>query len=116
MEVIAAPSSVPAAGSRPPCGDSSPTAWPTSWPSGPPDPEGPIRATPSFRVPGRRAEPSLSPSEGARPVATTLDRLQPYVENVFDNEDLRANLARARANLHAARRRAESRKDFRKAA
>jgi hypothetical protein len=49
-------------------------------------------------------------------VATTLDRLQPYVENIFDNEDLRANVARARANLHAARRRAESRKDFRKAA
>ena len=36
-----------------------------------------------------------------------MDRIQPYVEQVFDNDDVRANVARMTANLRAARKRAD---------
>ena len=49
-------------------------------------------------------------------MTTTLERIQPYVEQVFDNDDVRRNLARMTANLRAARSRAESSKNVRQAA
>jgi hypothetical protein len=47
---------------------------------------------------------------------TTLERIQPYVEQIFDDDDVRANVARMTANLRAARKRAASRKGVRQAA
>jgi hypothetical protein len=49
-------------------------------------------------------------------VATTIEQLTEYVEAVFENDDVRDNFARMRANLRAADKRATSRKSVRKAA
>lgn len=49
-------------------------------------------------------------------MATTMERIQPYVEQIFDNDDVRENVARMSANLRAARSRADSRKGVSKAA
>jgi hypothetical protein len=49
-------------------------------------------------------------------VATTVEQLGAYAEALFENDDVRDNFARMRANLRAADRRAASRKSMRKAA
>ena len=45
----------------------------------------------------------------------TLDTIQPYVEQLFDDTDVRKNLARASANLRGAKARADKKKSKKKA-
>src|SRR3954447_6877711 len=54
--------------------------------------------------------------KGVCVATTTLEQLGSYVEALFENDDVRDNLARMRANLRAADRRAGSRKTLRQAA
>jgi hypothetical protein len=47
--------------------------------------------------------------------ATTLESIQPYVEQLFDDSDVKKHLARASANLRGARTRADKAKSKKKA-
>ena len=47
--------------------------------------------------------------------ATTLESIQPYVEQLFDDSEVQKQLARARANLRGAKSRAGSAKSKKKA-
>lgn len=48
-------------------------------------------------------------------MANALDTLQPYVEQLFDDDDVRKHLARARANLRGAQARAGRQRSKKKA-
>ena len=47
--------------------------------------------------------------------ATTLESIQPYVEQIFDDSDVQKHLARATANLRGARTRADNAKSKKQA-
>src|SRR5215213_858223 len=54
-------------------------------------------------------------SPGERMAANTLESIQPYVEQLFDDSEVQKQLARATANLRGARSRAGSAKSKKKA-
>jgi hypothetical protein len=57
----------------------------------------------------------MSHDPGERMAATTLESIQPYVEQLFDDSEVQKQLARATANLRGAKSRAGNAKSKKKA-
>ena len=58
---------------------------------------------------------AVTPSDEAVDLMATLETIQPYVEQLFDDSDVQKHLSRAAANLRGARSRASDAKSKKKA-